>query len=486
MNRKAKKITAIALSAVALISTMGLTACFEEEKAISAYEIAVENGFVGTEKDWLASLKGNAGENGGDLSIEDIYEASGFEGSLEEFIEQYMNGLKFPIQEDNDTETIGKNVTSVVSIVAGFQKEVVVSDSWGRKTKETQVAGSEGSGVIFKMQTNGEYVEAYIVTNYHVLYGGANYTNNADGLSTDLYVYVHGAREMFSTGDANGDGYLDKDGVMGDEGDGIKATYVGGAMDYDIAILKISDNKYLPQSSASVAEFGDSNEVLLGEKAFAIGNANGHGISITSGLVSVGSEYITMKSTDGNRKVTYRVMRTDAAINHGNSGGGLFDARGKLIGITNAKNIQDETDNMGYALPVTQVKGVINNILANVRGGEAGYVSRAWLGIETFVQSSLSSIVDGRLEIKETFLVNKVYTDNQAGAGAGKFEYLDVFKAVKVGDGEWLNLDRSYQLGDALLDVRKGDKVTFKVLREDVETLVEIVFDKDEYFVQYA
>lgn len=483
--KMAKKITAFVLSILTCVSTVAMASCMGEEP-VSAYEIAVKNGFVGTEEEWLASLKGNSGADGGDLTIEDIYASSGFEGTLEEFIEQYMNDLKFPIQEDNDTEMIAKNTMSVVSICAGFQKEVVVRDKWGRTSSQTQVAASEGSGVIFKMATNGEYKEAYIITNYHVVYGGESYTDNVNGISSDVYVYLYGAREMFSTGDENEDGYLDEGAVMGDAlGDGIKATFVGGAMDYDIAVLKISDNKYLPQSMATVAEFGDSNEVLLGEKAFAIGNANGHGISVTNGTISVGSEYITMKSTDGARQVKYRVMRTDAAINRGNSGGGLFDAKGKLIGITNAKNIQDQTDNMGYALPITQVKGVVNNILANANGA-VGYVSRAWLGIETYTQSSMASIEDGKLKIKETFLVNKVYTDNQAGAGVGKFVYMDILQGIKIGDGEWLYFDRSYQLGDALLDVRKGDVVTFKVLREGVETLVEIAFDKDEYFMQYA
>ncbi len=486
-----KKLTALALSAVACVSAFSLAACYEEEKPLSAYEIAVANGFVGSEQDWLASLKGNSGANGTDLSIEDIYAASGFEGTLEEFIAQYMNELKFPIQEDNDTATIAKNISSVVTVVAGFQKEVSVTDRYNRVTKKTQVAASEGSGVIFKMESNGEYTDAYIITNYHVLFGGPSYTSNADGLSTDVYVYVYGAREMFSTGDVvNGstaDGFLDEGGVMGDSGDGIRATYVGGALDYDIAVLKISDNKYLPKSGATAATFGDSDEVIVGEKAFVVGNANGHGISVTGGIISVATEHIalSMKTIDGTRSINYRVMRTDAAINHGNSGGGLFDAQGKLIGITNAKNIQDETDNMGYALPISQVKRVVENIMDNVSGSTPGYVLRAWLGVETFTQESVAYFEDGQLKIKETFLVNKVYTDDKGGAGAGKFMYMDIFQAMKINDGEWFTLDRAYKLGDGLLDVRKGDVVTFKVLREGVETDVQITFNRNEYFVLY-
>ena len=484
--RRAKKVTAIVLSILACVSTFGFSACVgEEDVAITAYEIAVKNGFVGTEQDWLASLKGNSGASGGDLKIEDIYQASGFDGTLEEFIAYYMNELKFPIQEDNDTEMLAKNTSSVVSIIAGFQKEVTVRDRYGKLTKQTQVGGSEGSGVIFKMERNGDTVDAYILTNYHVVYGGEDHTDNANGISSDMYVYVYGARELFSTGDVvnstTADGYLDEGGVMGDNGDGIKATFIGGAMDYDIAILKISDDKYLPQSPATEAVFGDSNETVIGEKAFVIGNANGHGISITGGLISVESEYITMKATDGaNRQVSYRVMRTDAAINHGNSGGGLFNAKGELIGITNAKNIQDETDNMGYALPISQVVAVINNVMDN-----GGYVRRAWLGIETYTQERVASFVDGHLKIEDTFLVKKVFTDEQAGAGLNIFKYMDVFQEMKINDGAWVKLDRSYKLGDTLLDVRKGDVVTFKVLREGVETLLQVPFDKDEHFTVF-
>ena len=485
MKKTTKKIAVLALCAFTGFSALSLSSCFfKKEEAISAYEIAVENGFTGTEQEWLASLKGNKGEDGKDLTVQDLYEASGFEGTLEEFIAHYIKDIDVKLPEDNDTETIAKNMTSVVSICAGYQKKQIVREGWLR-TEKTKVSGSEGSGVIYKIETNGEYTEAYIITNYHVIYGGSNLTDNENGISSDIYVYAYGARELFTKGDEDRDGYLDEDKQMGDEGDGIRATYVGGAMDYDIAILKISDKKYLPKSAISAVEFGDSEEVTLGEKAFAIGNANGHGISVTGGAISVESENIAMTSTDGQRTVEYRVMRTDAAINHGNSGGGLFNAQGKLIGITNAKNIEDETDNMGYALPISQVKAVVENIISNTTEGINGYVTRAWLGVETYLQSSVASLVDGRVRINETFLVNNVFTNEQQGAGRGKFQYLDVFKAVKIGNGEWTTLSRRHQLGDKMLEIRKGDVVTFRVLRENVETDVEITFDKDEYFIKY-
>ncbi len=495
MKMKRRMIAGV-LSVTLCASVLTATSCSlfdneQEQQVISAYDIAVKNGFQGTEQQWLASLHGSAGKDGKDgesVTVEDLYEASGFDGTLEEFIAYYMNQTDVSLREDNDTETIAYNTSSVVTICAGFQKQVAGRDAWGRVTTKTQVAKAEGSGVIYSINRNGASVEAYIVTNYHVLYGGSAYTDNQDGLSTDIYVYTYGAKELFDKGDSNGDGYLDEGASMGDtDGDGIKATYVGGEMDYDIAILKIEDSEYLPKTAITAAKFGNSDEVVLGEKTFAIGNANGHGISVTSGSISVTSETITMNSTDGLRMVSYRVMRTDAAINSGNSGGGLFNAKGELIGITNAKNIQDQTDNMGYALPITKVKMVMDNILSNAKGGHTGYVVKPWLGIETYLQSSVATLVGGELKIRETFVVTKVFTGEtdteKAGAGADKFQYRDVILGMKIGNGDWCTFERRYQFEDRLLTVRKGDTVVFKVLRENVETEVEILFDKDEYFV---
>ena len=73
--------------------------------------------------------------------------------------------------------------------------------------------------------------------------------------------------------------------------------------------------------------------------------------------------------------MTFRVMRTDAAINGGNSGGALFNAQGKLIGIPNAKTMTDGIDNMGYALPIDRVKSVVENVLDNATASKAGCVS---------------------------------------------------------------------------------------------------------------
>lgn len=466
-----KKIwKSIAAVACASLTVFSLTACAETEKEIvNAYDIAVKNGFVGSEADWLKSLKGENGADGEDLNIVEIYEASGFEGTLLEFIKEY---LSVDVSENNDTETIAKNVTSVVSIYCGFTKTTAAGTWW--QPAETTPYSAAGSGVIIDL--NKQAGNALIVTNYHVIYDADCDTET--GISDDIYLYTYGGLNRFTV--------TDKNTFLDDKGDGIKATYVGGAMDYDIAILQVQGSEYLANAEVTEAKIGNSNAVQLGEKVFVVGNPDGAGISVTSGVVSVESEYITMESTDGaSREVDYRVIRTDAAINSGNSGGAMFNATGELIGITNAKRVSDGVDNMGYALPITQVCALRDNILAN-----NGVVLRAMLGISV-TKSGSAAYYDGngKLAIREKVTVAE---EAKSGAAAyGKLNFGDVFKSITVipsgqTTGVKTEITRQHLLNDTLLTVCKNDTVVLTVERDGAEQQVTIVYDKDEYFNKFA
>ena len=156
---------------------------------------------------------------------------------------------------------------------------------------------------------------------------------------------------------------------------------MGGSLYYDIAVLRIEDSEILASSSACAVEIADSDEVIVGESAIAIGNAQGYGISVSSGIVSVDSEYITMTAADGRTSVSFRVMRVDTAVNSGNSGGGLFDSTGKLLGIVNAKIVDDGVENIGYAIPSRVVVSIAENVLDYCYGSETERVQRAFIGV---------------------------------------------------------------------------------------------------------
>ncbi len=461
MKNIRKKIITLVCAGLMLFS---LAAC--DSEALTPYQTAVKNGFTGTEKEWLASLKGKDGEDGEGLDIEELYEtakANGYEGTIIDF----MKELNVQVQEDNDTTVIAQNITSVVSIYCGFAKTTGGGGFWGGSRPTTEYYSTAGAGVIIDL--NKEAGNALIVTNYHVIYDA---DSNTKGISDSIYLYTYGAYNRFSS--EAGDMY----------GDGMKATFVGGAMDYDIALLKVEGNEFLKTSVATGATIADSDSVRMGEKVFAIGNPDGAGIAVTEGTISLDSEYISMSSTDGvNRSVEYRVMRTDTAINHGNSGGGLFNTKGELIGITNAKNTENE--GTGYALPITQVKYLCENIMDNGGLNNKGVVKRAMLGVKVSVTASKGLIDEtGNIKLVEEFAVAEAAT--VGNSSYGKLEVGDVFKSVSVNGGESVTLTRQYQLNDLLLTVRKGDTLVFTVRNSNgEEEQVTVVFDKDAYFATY-
>lgn len=486
MKKILKRVATV--SCAALFAVSGAS-CDNQKEIVNAYDIAVKNGFVGTEQEWLNSLKGSNGQDAESISIEETYAAAqknGYTGSFLDFLKEY---LSVDVAENNNTETIADNMMSVVSIYCSFTI-TTASGFWGATS--TEITSSAGSGVIIGL--NKEAGNAYIVTNYHVIYNSES--NSDTHISDSIYLYTYGALNMYST-------KTGKD----EDGDGIRATYVGGAMDYDIAILEVSGSEFIQNNDVRVAKIGNSENVKVGEKVYAIGNPDGAGIAVTSGIVSVESEYISMSSTDGaNREVSYRVMRTDAAINHGNSGGALFNAQGELIGITNAKNASDDVDNMGYALPITQVKYLCENLMDN-----DGVVKRAMLGVMVRIIESNAVFENGELSIHEVFIVDTDSDtseteknpsssgssdssgkdkDKNLTAADGKLRFGDTFKSITIihageSTGQTTTLDRRYQLNDLLLTVRFGDTVILTVVREGVETTETIVYDNENYFTIY-
>ena len=129
------------------------------------------------------------------------------------------------------------------------------------------------------------------------------------------------------------------------------------------------------------------------------------------------------------------------------------------------------------------MKNLCDNILANSSSG-VGAVNVARLGVEVTPSASIPYYdASGNLRIREEFVVAKVTSASSAAYNILKVG--DVFQAVSIGDGEWIELKRQYQLNDLLLTVRKGDTVNLKIKRDGSETIVSVKFDKDSYFAVY-
>lgn len=468
-ERKIKlKIIALIVSIAALVGT--LTSCTfgsdgkdgvngqNGSDGKSAYEIAVENGFVGSEADWIASLQGSDGVNGSDGKdgvdgtisdltstaldlLADSYQLAvkeGFDGTFAEYINDCFAGVS-----DSSTLAVNKGLLSSVVVYCTFS--TVSSFPYGSSGSGSQ----QGSGVIYKLdKTNGN---AYIITNHHVVYSSSS--RSTDGISDEISIYLYG---NVTTGGA------------------IKAEYVGGSQTYDIAVLKVTGSDLIKNSVAEAVTVADSNDISVGDSAIAIGNAEGLGISATTGIISVDSEYIEMTSVTGYGKVQYRVMRIDTAVNSGNSGGGLFNSKGELIGIVNAKTSDTSVDGIGYAIPSNIAIGAAQNIIDNCDGKAYTCVRKCTVGITLTAQSS-AAVYDaesGRVSIKETVAVSEVGSNTVA---EGKLEAGDIIKSLKIGDTT-VSADRMFYIIDAFLNIRAGDTVTIGFERDGKEMSVDITF----------
>lgn len=339
----------------------------------------------------------------------------------------------------------GKSLLSAVSIRCIFKVTSYGSIyNPGTTTKETS---SAGSGVIYKLDKN--HGDAYIITNYHVVY--YNQANTKNGISSNINVYLYGQES---------------------EAYAIPATYVGGSMEYDIAILKVKGSRVLAQSNAVAATFADSDQVSVLDQAIAVGNPEALGISATLGYVNVDSEYIEMEGADGVTAVQMRVMRIDTAVNSGNSGGGLFNNRGEMIGIVNAKLASSE--NMSYAIPSNFVKFVAENILYYCDATELENVYRCYLGI-TVESSKMYTVYDeesGKVLKRERVSVQKV---NAGSLADGILKEGDIINSITV-DGVKYEVYRMYIVTDSMLNARVGSNVTLNVTRgnETVDLTIEI------------
>lgn len=232
--------------------------------------------------------------------------------------------LASPAAQDN-TPSAARNtyvvqaVKNVGPAVVGITNKAYMRDFYNQKIL---VERGVGSGVIFSS-------DGYIVTNYHVVEGAHNLT------------------------------------VSFMDGQTLDGKLVGSDPATDLAVVKV-DATNLP-----VAPFGDSDSLLVGEPAIAIGNPLGLEFrgTVTVGVISALNRTIEI----GDRK--FRLIQTDASINPGNSGGALVNADGYVVGINSVKIAATGIQGMGFAIPINSVRPILQSLV------EKGKVSRAYLGV---------------------------------------------------------------------------------------------------------
>ena len=184
-----------------------------------------------------------------------------------------------------------------------------------------------------------------------------------------------------------------------------------------------------------------------------------------------------MTAADGRTEVSFRVIRVDTAVNSGNSGGGLFDGKGNLIGIVNAKIVDDGVENIGYAIPSNVAISIADNIIDYCFGTETERVQRALIGITVNATDS-KAVYDtetGRVSICETV---SVYEVSNGSLAEDLLQKGDVLISATV-NGSTTEITRQYHIIDMMLDVRVGDVVELTFLREGETKTVQIAVTEE-------
>ena len=314
-----------------------------------------------------------------------------------------------------------KDLTDVSSVVDEVMPSIVAITNTGTVTynsffgKKSQQSQSCGSGII--VSEDDDYL--YIATNNHVV---------AD--SEELTVQ------------------FDDDSV-------VKAEIRGTDPDDDLAVVRVkkADLGKDTYSNIKIATIGDSDSVVVGSPAIAIGNALGYGQSVTTGIVSALNRTVTTQDSQTGETVTNnKLIQTDAAINPGNSGGALLNENGEVIGINSVKYSSTEVEGIGYAIPMSVAKPIIESL---IQDGKYTNENQAYLGIKGGDVSS---------EMVAYGFPQGVYVSSvSAGSGAANagLQEGDIITAI-----DSTKISSMTELQSALKSYQAGDKVTLTVARQ--------------------
>lgn len=420
---------AVGIKSITKTSTVGL---------VDTYTITYTDGTKST-------FEVKNGADAEDITINDVYEEYksryGADMSFAEFCEKYLS-----LENPGTDDAVNSCLLSSMKIFSAFTTTKYYYNYWGEIINSSKsCAGSVGSGVIYKMEED----YTYILTNYHVVFN-----SKADvKISNEIHAFMYGS---VSNPVNAGDRYTYDEYA-------IECEYVGGAIDYDVAVIKArtEDVKEInPQAKpVKVAE-----DYGVGESVYAIGNTSDEGISVTNGIVSVDREALQL-DIDGKARV-YRSLRTDAMIYEGNSGGGLFNGRGELIGINHAGD--SSLSFINYAIPLNVFVPVADGIIhyANTESTLKG-TKKLVLGI-TLTSDNSRFICDettGKGRIVEDVTLSTVEPSSHAetlGLKAG-----DVIRAVEV-NGVTCEISRYFDISDLLLRIREGDSLKISYERGGV------------------
>lgn len=401
-----------------------------QKKAGTTIALAVIFGLVAAVVFQAANFAADRFLNTGKSSVQikttdsvDLQETASDDSTADKVLSDSENGTVAAVAQASMPSVVAITTVSVQEIPSFF----------GYSSRQYKSA-STGSGII--VGDNDD--ELLIATNNHVVDGAT--TLSVCFIGDDV---ANAETETVNAGD-NGDLNVE---------DAVSAKIKGTDADNDLAVVAVKKSD-IPEDTLNqikIAQIGSSDDLAVGQQVVAIGNALGYGQSVTSGWISALNRTI---STDDGMNST-GLIQTDAAINPGNSGGALLNMKGELIGINSAKYADSAVEGMGYAIPISKAKPILEELMNRETREKVDSSKKGYLGV------SLANLTTEAIEMYNMptgAFVRSVEDDSPAQeAGICKGDIIVKFDGQKVSDGD--------DLLDKLQYYKSGEKIEAVIAR---------------------
>ena len=401
-----------------------------QKKAGATIALAVIFGLVAAVVFQAANFAADRFLNTGKSSVQikttdsvDLQETESDDSTADKVLSDSENGTVAAVAQASMPSVVAITTVSVQEIPSFF----------GYSSRQYKSA-STGSGII--VGDNDD--ELLIATNNHVVDGAT--TLSVCFIGDDV---ANAETETVNAGD-NGDLNVE---------DAVSAKIKGTDADNDLAVVAVKKSD-IPEDTLNqikIAQIGSSDDLAVGQQVVAIGNALGYGQSVTSGWISALNR--TISTDDGTNSTG--LIQTDAAINPGNSGGALLNMKGELIGINSAKYADSAVEGMGYAIPISKAKPILEELMNRETREKVDSSKKGYLGV------SLASLTTEAIEMYNMptgAFVRSVEDDSPAQeAGICKGDIIVKFDGQKVSDGD--------DLLDKLQYYKSGEKIEAVIAR---------------------
>lgn len=401
-----------------------------QKKAGATIALAVIFGLVAAVVFQAANFAADRFLNTGKSSVQikttdsvDLQETASDDSTADKMLSDSENGTVAAVAQASMPSVVAITTVSVQEIPSFF----------GYSSRQYKSA-STGSGII--VGDNDD--ELLIATNNHVVDGAT--TLSVCFIGDDV---ANAETETVNAGD-NGDLNVE---------DAVSAKIKGTDADNDLAVVAVKKSD-IPEDTLNqikIAQIGSSDDLAVGQQVVAIGNALGYGQSVTSGWISALNR--TISTDDGTNSTG--LIQTDAAINPGNSGGALLNMKGELIGINSAKYADSAVEGMGYAIPISKAKPILEELMNRETREKVDSSKKGYLGV------SLASLTTEAIEMYNMptgAFVRNVENDSPAQeAGICKGDIIVKFDGQKVSDGD--------DLLDKLQYYKSGEKIEAVIAR---------------------